>query len=546
MSEQHCLGIDFGTDSVRVIVIRTDNGNQVAVGTSNYSRWSKGYFSNPTENKFRQHPLDYLESLEEACKKAVNQLTAITRKSIIGIGIDTTGSTVCPVDRTGTPLSLKNEFSENPNAMFILWKDHTSLTEANEINHLARNWGGEDYTRFEGGIYSSEWFWAKILHTIRSDTRVSEAAYSWVEHCDWIPGLLVGKTNPAELLRGRTAAGHKAMWHESWDGLPSEEFFRLLDQKLPELKSRLYQTTYTSDKPAGKLTKEWAAKLNLPANITVAVGSFDAHMGAVGGGIKEGTLVKILGTSTCDMIIANKEKIADRVIQGICGQVDGSIIPGKIGMEAGQSAYGDVYAWFKQILSWPLNHFSASKKTEIEKVLLDELANEAENLPVTSNGIISLDWFNGRRSPNADGNLKAAIANLNLGVTAPMVFRSLVEATAFGSRLIIEHLKENGITIEEIIALGGISQKSDFAVQVATDVLNMPIKVAATSEGSALGAAMFAAVAAGVYSTIEDAQTYMTPTFKKTYQPNPDTTTIYSDSYYRYCELAKTVESGNW
>ena len=546
MAEPRCIGIDFGTDSVRVVLIRADTGSQEGRAVVSYPRWSEGRYSDAAANRFRQHPLDYTESLERACRQLSSALSAAQRDSIIGIGVDTTGSTVCAVDESGAPLSLDARFADNPNAMFVLWKDHTAVREADEINALARTWGGPDYTRFEGGIYSSEWFWAKVLHLLRADPAVAAAAYSWSEHCDWIPGLLVGATAPAELRRGRAAAGHKAMWHESWGGLPSAEFLGRLDPRLAELRGRLYDDSYTADQCVGTLAAEWTTRLGLPAGIAVAAGGFDAHLGAVGGGIRPGALTKILGTSTCDMIVTDAATLGDRVIPGICGQVDGSIIPGQVGLEAGQSAYGDVYAWFRDLLSWPLRTLPAAQREPLEARLLDDLADAAAALPVDPAGVLSLDWFNGRRTPIADATLQAAITGLGLGADAPAVFRSLVEATAYGSRAINEHFAAAGIAVDEIIALGGISQRSDFAVQVAADVLGMPIKVAATEEGSALGAAMCAATAAGHYATVEEAQAAMGAGFKATYEPDPERAARYNEGYRRYRELAQAVESAPW
>ncbi len=552
-NEQYVLGLDFGTDSVRALVIEASTGKEAASEVSYYPRWAKGLYCNPDKYQFRQHPLDYIESMEAAVKGAVAKLPPGTSAKIIGIGVDTTGSTPCAIDRNGLPLALLDEYRENPNAMFILWKDHTAVPEAGEINHTAKHWGGVDFTKYEGGIYSSEWFWAKILHTLREDPQVRDAAYSWVEHCDWIPALLTGTQNPALLKRSRCAAGHKAMWHQDWKGLPEEKFLKKIDPLLNGLRERLYQETYTSDVKAGELTPEWAERLGLKPSTAVAVGAFDAHMGAVGAEIAEATLVKIMGTSTCDVMIAAPKVIGKKLVAGICGQVDGSVIPGFIGLEAGQSAYGDVYAWFRKLISWPLeallpetallNPETAAKlKAEIETKILTRLSGEAAEIDINETTLIALDWLNGRRTPYADQTLKGVVAGLTLGTTAPKLFRALVEATAFGAKAIVERFREEGIPINQVIAIGGIAKKSDFVMQVTADVFNMPIKVARSEQACALGAGMFGAVAAGVYPGVAEAQAGMSGGFDKTYLPQPEAAQNYQKSYQKYLELGKAME----
>ncbi len=331
----------------------------------------KVLYCNPDKNQFRQHPLDHIKSLEESVVGALKAAPPGTEYNIIGIGVDTTGSTAGPVDKNGTALALKKEFSDNPNAMFVMWKDHSTVEEADLINKVARSWGGEDYTKYEGGVYSSEWFWSKILHILKEDKKVREAAFSWVEHADWIPAVLTGNTYPFKIKRSRCAAGHKAMWHASWGGLPPEDFLEKISPLLSGLRDRLYTKTYTSDNAAGGLTAEWAARLGLKEGIPVSVGAYDSHMGAVGAGVSPGTFVKIIGTSCCDITVSPKNEIGEKLVSGICGQVDGSVIPGMIGLEAGQSAYGDVYAWFRDLLSWPLENLLSSVliKKEIKKTV---------------------------------------------------------------------------------------------------------------------------------------------------------------------------------
>jgi len=436
--------------------------------------------------------------------------------------------------------------------MFVLWKDHTAVKEAELINKTARAWGGTDFTRYEGGVYSSEWFWSKILHVMKEDVRVRTAAFSWVEHCDWMPALLTGTTDPLTMKRSRCAAGHKAMWHPDWEGLPPEAFLTRLSPVLKGLRERLYSQTFTSDESAGGLTPEWAKRLGLEPGVAVAVGAFDAHMGAVGGGITDRTLVKIMGTSTCDVLVAPQRAVKGKLVPGICGQVDGSVIPGMIGLEAGQSAFGDVYAWFKDLLSWPLQNASGARgakaaalaqaRKEIEDGILDRLAEEAAKVDPAESTVAALDWLNGRRTPFADQTLKGAIVGLTLGTTAPRVFRALVEATAFGSRAIVEQFRKEGVPINAVIAEGGIARKSPFVMQVTADILGMPIRVVASDQAVALGAAMLAAVAAGVYPNTSAAQKKMASGFDMTFKPDGKRSALYNKMYTRYTALAGSLE----
>jgi L-ribulokinase len=549
----YVIGIDFGTDSVRSIIVDAADGAALADEVFYYPRWTAGKFCDPPNNQFRQHPLDYIEGLEASIKGVLAKILKDGVEKIRGISVDTTGSTPCAVDKNGTPLSLTPGFEDDPNAMFVLWKDHTAVKEAAEINEKARSWGGEDYTKYEGGVYSSEWFWSKILHILREDEKVCQAAFSWVEHCDWIPALLTGTTNPLTMKRSRTAAGHKAMWHASWGGLPPENFLIKLDPLLVGLRERLFTETYTGDIPVGKLTKEWADRLGLHTDIILGVGAFDAHFGAIGAEIEPNMLVKVMGTSTCDMIISEMPKEGEHLVKGICGQVDGSIIPHKLGMEAGQSAFGDIYAWFKQLLMWPVenllgnsNSIDATTKekliAEIADNMIPELSKEAEKIPIDESGIIALDWMNGRRTPDANQALKGAITRLNLGSDAPRIFRSLVEATAFGAKKIVDRFIEEGVEIKGVIAIGGIPKKSPFIMQVSADVLNMPIKVAASEQACALGSAMAAAAAAGLYTSIEEAQKAMGSGFDRVFEPNPERAGKYQKMYQKYSKLCDFVE----
>jgi L-ribulokinase len=551
--KKYVIGLDYGTDSVRAVLIDTENGAELASSVSYYQRWKEGRFCSPEKNRFRQHPSDHIEGLEKTISEVVQQ-SGVQPEEIVSICIDTTGSSPLPVTQEGIALSLTPGFEENPNAMMVLWKDHTAIREAEEINTLARTWGGEDYTRFEGGIYSSEWFWAKILHINRADEEVRNAAHSWMEHCDYITFLLSDHKDLKTFKRSRCAAGHKAMWHESWGGLPSEDFLNRLDPSLGELREKLYDKTYTSDEIAGHLSEEWAKRLGLTTSTVIAVGTFDAHSGAVGAKVEENTLIRIMGTSTCDIMVAPNDIIGDKTVKGICGQVDGSVIPGMAGLEAGQSAFGDVLAWFRDILMWPVNNMlhhseiispeqKAQLKEEFENNLIKNLALEAEKIPADEALPVALDWVNGRRTPDANQGLKAAISHLSLGTKAPHIFKALVNAICFGAKKIVDRFEEEGIPIHKVIGIGGVARKSPFIMQTLANVLDMPIIVAASDQAPALGAAIYAAVAAGVYPDVQEASRKMGSDFEAEYHPQPELVQQHARLMRQYQQLADFTES---
>lgn len=550
--KNYVIGLDYGSDSARAIVVDAMTGETLATAVKYYPRWSEGKYCNPAINQYRQHPQDYIDVLESSVREALAACPAGTAEHVVGIAFDTTGSTPALTDAAGTPLAMLPEFAENPNAMFVLWKDHTAIREAAEINKLCKEWD-VDYSAYEGGIYSSEWYWAKVLHVLREDESIREKAYSIVEYCEWLPALLTGANHCREVVRSRCACGHKAMWHEQWGGLPSEEFLTALDPLLAGFRSRLFEKTETADRPVGTLSKEWAERLGLSTRVVVAGGAFDCHMGAVGAGVTPHTFVRVIGTSTCDVMVASYAEIGHKLIKGICGQVDGSVIPGMVGLEAGQSAFGDIYAWFKRVLEFPLKEIigqSALIDEDTKEKLIREacdkiipaLTAEAEKIPVEESTIIATDWMNGRRTPDANQLLKGTITGLTLGSTAPRIFRALVEATAFGSKAIVDRFREEGIQIDNVIGIGGIALKSPFVMQTLSDVLNMPIKVCRTDQACALGAAMFAATAAGIYEKVEDAQKAMSSGFAMEYTPNPEHAKAYEEIYQKYVKLGAFTE----
>ncbi len=552
MNEQYVVGVDYGTDSVRSIIVNASNGEEVSSSIHYYALWKQQLYCDAANNQFRQHPQDYIDGLENSIKDCVAKAGATVAANIRAISIDTTGSTPVAVNAAGTPLALLPEFENNPNAMFVLWKDHTAVEEAAAINQHAATFP-INYLQYVGGIYSSEWFWAKLLHILKVDEAVGANTASWVEHCDWIPFLLTGGNDARLIKRGVCSAGHKALWAEAFGGFPPNHFFASLSPLLDGFTDKLFTKTYTADQQAGIISNEWATRLGLPTDVVIGIGAFDAHMGAVGGQIEPYHLSKVMGTSTCDMMVVPAAEIGSQCVKGICGQVDGSIIPGMIGLEAGQSAFGDVYAWYRSLLEWPtktilensdiIDKATAVKlQEEISDKLIGSLSAAAEALPLDPDGIIAMDWLNGRRTPDANQELKAAITGLSLGSDAPKIFRALVEATCFGARAIVERFIEEGIPVKGLIGLGGVAKKSPYIMQMMANVMNMPIRIHKSDQTCALGAAMFAATAAGIHPTLEIAMKAMGSGFEKTYLPNQDLKGLYDGRYNQYKQLGKFLE----
>jgi len=537
------LGLDFGTNSVRALLADIADGQEVAAAVCEYKTGQAGVILDPQDpNLARQNPADYMKGTETVVKDLLVEARkagqSFNPADIIGIGIDTTGSTPLPVDRAGMPLSFKPEFKDNSNAQAWLWKDHTAYAEAAMITELAAKVHPE-YLAKCGGTYSSEWFFSKLLHCLRQDPRVFEAAYSWVECCDYIPGLLTGITDPHQMKRSRCAAGHKAMFNENWGGLPSKEFLSRLDPKLGELRARLYEKTYTSDKEAGKLAPEWADKLGLPAGIPVAVGAFDAHLGAVGSGVAPGKLIKIIGTSTCDITVwPNRERLAD--VPGLCGIVDGSVLPGYFGLEAGQSAVGDIFNWFVSYI----------QPGGPEEGSHEALSAKAAKLRPGQSGLLALDWNHGNRTVLVDQRLTGLLLGQTLLTTPEEIYRALIEATAFGALTIINRFEEYGVKISEIINCGGIAEKNPLIMQIYADVTGREMKTARSAQTCALGSAIAGAVVAGMtkggHSNFGMAQKAMCGTKEGTFRPNPENHKVYEELYRLYAQLHDAFGTKQW
>ena len=537
----YVIGIDFGTDSARGILYHLTSLKVEKQVLAEFPRWKKGLYCKPENNQYRQHPLDYIEALAEIFNGLLSDLSKEERLQIKAIGTNTTGSTPVAVDAEVQPLALLEEFKDNPNAMFVLWKDHTALKESDEINQILKTYY-PDYSLYSGGIYSSEWYWSKITHIIREDEAVLNASYSWLEQSDWVPNYLCGNTAIDSVKRNRCAAGHKAMWNEAHGGLPSPAFLLELEPKFERYQLPFYQETFTSDAVFGTIDPSIAEKYGLSKDLKITVGAIDAHHGAVGAGISPNILVKVMGTSTCDMLIAPKN-MEEIIVDGICGQVDGSIIPDYIGYEAGQSAYGDVFQWFKQLQMKTMIDILGDTLNKEDLERMDErfftiLTEQASKLNPQADDLVFTDYLNGRRTPDANLALKSAAEGFSLSTEPAHIFKALVEATAFGSRSIIERFQAFNVNIAGVIAIGGIAEKSPYAVQVLADILQREINVLKSDQVCALGSVVFASTAIGAFESIATAQQKICPRIARIYKPNLKNKEVYETLYTRYLELA--------
>ena len=525
------IGIDYGTNSTRAVVVSCADGRELGAYVFPYPSGDQGIIIDKSDhNLARQSPADYVEGLEVAIcgalKEAANE-DGFSPDEVIGIGVDTTGSTPIPVDENNQPLMLSPEWKDHAEAYAWLWKDHTGADESLKITEMAAEHRPQ-YIAKCGNTYSSEWFWSKVWHCLNVAPDVFDAAYSWVELADFVPAVLAGITDPKAIKRGVCAAGHKAMYCDEWDGLPDKEFLAMLDPKLADLRDRLFDKAYSADTAAGTLCPQWAEKLGLPEGIPIAIGAFDAHYGAVGAGAAEGVLVKIIGTSTCDCTVADRSKQLED-IPGICGIVDGSILPGYYGLEAGQSAVGDIFKWFVEVIC------------QGDGSLHEALTEEASKQKPGQSGLLALDWNNGNRTILVDPKLTGLILGQTLHSSRAEIYRALIEATAYGARAIIERVKEYGVPVECIICCGGIAEKNPMMMQIYADVTGCTMQISSSSQTCALGAAMSAAVIAGEvnggYSNFADAQAKMTSVKEVQYEPIDENRKVYDKLYKLYMTL---------
>jgi L-ribulokinase len=538
MSAKYAIGLDYGTNSVRALIVDTANGREVGTAVWNYEHGTAGVILSRDPNLARQHPADYIKGAEITIKNALanakKNVRGFTPQQVVGIGVDTTGSTPLPADANGQPLAFTKKFANHPAAMAWLWKDHTSVNEAAEITALAKKMRTQFLAKC-GGVYSSEWFWSKILKCLRAAPEVFNAAHSWVELADYVPAALTGTEAPDKFIAGVCAAGHKAMWNAKWGGYPDAEFLSKLNPKLGKLRARLTPRVHSVDRAVGGLTSAWAKKTGLPEGIPIAVGAFDAHLGAVGSGVAPGTLVKIIGTSTCDIAISpNTKKLAD--VPGLCGIVDGSVLPGCFGLEAGQSAVGDLFNWL-------VNYIKPGGDKNLSHADLDKAA---EKLKPGESGLLALDWNNGNRTILVDQKLTGLLIGQTLYTPPAEIYRALVEATAFGALTIINRFEEYGVKISSVVNCGGIAEKSALTMQIYADITGRPMKVSRSAQTCALGSAVAAAVVAGAHKNFALAQKAMTGLKPKIYKPNPKAHEVYRELYVIYKKLHDAFGTREW
>jgi len=530
------IGMDFGTDSVRAVLVSYETGAILGTADAYYRRWKKLRYCNPSEAKFRHHPKDYLEALEESLTALVSQFSSDVRAAVGSIAVAATGSTVCPVDKQGSPLALQQQLAEDPDCMFSLWKDHSAFREAEEFNTLCETWD-TDYRTYQGE-YSSEWYWAKLVHAARTNPVIRGNAWTWIELCDWIPAVLSGNTAPQDMYHSQCAAGHKALWNSEFKGLPDRKFLQQLDEHAVQVHDRYGAAPRSAASAAGTLTDSWAETLGLPRDTVIGGSSLDAHAGAVGACIRPKTLISVLGTSAVHMVIEPYENgHPPGSLRHICGMAEDSIIPGSWGIESGQAAFGDILTWFNSIATW----FSRAQGKDPGSVLayLDSLILNT----VPKSDTICIDWFNGRRYPWGSDRVKGALLNLDLSTDITDLYSSIIDGILFGMKQIISEMQNYGIVIDQITATGGIARKSEAVMQRMAAVLEVPVFALASKETCALGAAMFGAAACGAFPDLPSAQQSMGSRKGTLYEPDETLAKRYRELYRMYAETADTLDA---
>lgn len=547
MKKEYVIGVDFGSDSVRALVVDARTGEEVAGAVSKYQRWSEGKYSDAAESRFRHHPLDYLESLEYVLHTAVKE--SPDPSAIKAIGVDCTASTPALVDNECRPLAMREEFKDNPDAMFVLWKDHTGQKEADHINEVVGR-SEVNYLIHSGNHCSAEYFHPKLIHTLRNSPELQPLAASALELCDWIPAELTGNISLKDLAMSHCAANIKKMFSPRWGGFPPKEILDEMDPLLYPLLEALPQESTSIVSSAGTLSEEWAKKTGLSTDVVVCTGVIDSYSGAIGAGVREGSVVLNMGTSQCQMAVRERAGLTGPAIDGVFGEGDDTIIPGYEGLEAGISAFGDLYAWYKRILAWPMKKMAESTDDEELKAALEkaednmiaDLSNEALKLDVKLDSPLATDYINGRRTPRPKNDLSAAIMGLRISTTAPEIFYAFAEASAFATKAVLDLYIDNGVDVKRLIGIGGIAMKSPLVTQLIADLTHFPIEVSASANNCALGAAITSAVAAGLYASIEEAQDAICPPTVKTYYPNPEKAALLEARYRRYLALADFSE----
>lgn len=550
-SAEYVIGLDYGTDSVRAVLVNAKNGENITTSIYSYPRWQSGRYCKPDSFQFRHHPLDYVEGAEHTIRDIVDRYPSEVAQ-VKAISVDTTASTPCLVDEHLVPLSLKERYKDNPDAMFVLWKDHTAEVESQEINRLCKA-AKVNYARHTGNYYSAECFWSKVLHLVRNNKDLDRDTFTAIELCDWIPAILAGVGDIRSHKVSHCAAGSKHLWSEEWGGFPPTEFFEALHPSLVKIVENMNSTNYTADQAVGTLSEHWAKRLGLSTDVVIGVGNIDSHSGAVGAGVSQGSVVLNIGTSACYMAVMPTDKFGTQMIDGVFGQVNSSIVPGMVGFELGLSAFGDVYAWLKRLLCYTLKEtmadtpfLDARTKNKIlkraEETAIGRLSKDAEKLKIKFESPVATDWLNGRRSPNPDSSLTGTISGISLATSAPEIYYALVEATAFATKAAIDHMRNNGIEVNKLIGVGGVSQKSPFVMQTLANVLQECIYVTDVQQAGAMGAACYAATTAGIYSSIFEAQKSMCNPKYTVYTPDPTTSELLMRRYERYVAVGQFSE----